>query len=118
MRSARSHSAPRKLTWAGRVAEGWDVERDRVNGNASATDRDKYRGILGLDYLLSAPNPGDVKVLAFRGYEQRYAYYLAIPLGALVSFAAAKDAPRPVMPTRLPNRKARRAAMRKQKPRK
>jgi disulfide bond formation protein DsbB len=26
--------------------------------------------------------------------EQRYAYYLAIPLGALVAFAAAKDAPR------------------------
>src|SRR5260370_13725228 len=26
--------------------------------------------------------------------EQRYAYYLTIPLGALVAFAAAKDAPR------------------------
>jgi disulfide bond formation protein DsbB len=29
--------------------------------------------------------------------EQRYAYYLAIPLGALVAFAAAKDAPRGVL---------------------
>jgi disulfide bond formation protein DsbB len=29
--------------------------------------------------------------------EQRYAYYLAIPLGALVAFAAAKDAPRAVL---------------------
>lgn len=29
--------------------------------------------------------------------EQRYAYYLAIPLGALVAFAAAKDAPRGVI---------------------
>jgi disulfide bond formation protein DsbB len=29
--------------------------------------------------------------------EQRYAYYLAIPLGALVAFAAAKDAPRALL---------------------
>lgn len=29
--------------------------------------------------------------------EQRYAYYLAIPLGALVALAAAKDAPRGVL---------------------
>ena len=29
--------------------------------------------------------------------EQRYAYYLAIPLGVLVAFAAAKDAPRAVL---------------------
>ena len=29
--------------------------------------------------------------------EQRYAYYLAVPLGALVAFAAAKDAPRAVL---------------------
>ena len=29
--------------------------------------------------------------------EQRYAYYLAIPLGVLVTIAAAKDAPRPVL---------------------
>jgi disulfide bond formation protein DsbB len=29
--------------------------------------------------------------------EQRYAYYLAIPLGALVAFAAAKDAPRGIV---------------------
>src|SRR5882757_9173286 len=29
--------------------------------------------------------------------EQRYAYYLAIPLGLLVAFVAAKDAPRPVL---------------------
>ena len=29
--------------------------------------------------------------------EQRYAYYLAVPLGALVAFAAAKDAPRPLL---------------------
>jgi disulfide bond formation protein DsbB len=29
--------------------------------------------------------------------EQRYVYYLAIPLGALVAFAAAKDAPRSVI---------------------
>jgi disulfide bond formation protein DsbB len=29
--------------------------------------------------------------------EQRYAYYLAIPLGALVSIAAARNAPRPVL---------------------
>ena len=29
--------------------------------------------------------------------EQRYAYYLAMPLGALVAFAAAKDAPRGVL---------------------
>jgi disulfide bond formation protein DsbB len=29
--------------------------------------------------------------------EQRYAYYLAIPLGALVAFAAVKDAPRGVV---------------------
>lgn len=29
--------------------------------------------------------------------EQRYAYYLAIPLGALVAFAAMKDAPRAVL---------------------
>src|SRR4030088_499145 len=29
--------------------------------------------------------------------EERYAYYLAIPLGALVAFAAAKDAPRAVV---------------------
>jgi disulfide bond formation protein DsbB len=29
--------------------------------------------------------------------EQRYAYYLAIPLGALVTLAAARDAPRPVL---------------------
>jgi disulfide bond formation protein DsbB len=29
--------------------------------------------------------------------EQRYAYYLAIPLGALTAFAAAKDAPRGVL---------------------
>ena len=29
--------------------------------------------------------------------EQRYAYYLAMPLGALVAFAAARDASRPVL---------------------
>jgi disulfide bond formation protein DsbB len=29
--------------------------------------------------------------------EQRYAYYLALPLGALVAFAAIKGAPRPVL---------------------
>jgi disulfide bond formation protein DsbB len=29
--------------------------------------------------------------------EQRYAYYLAIPLGALIAFAAARDAPRAVL---------------------
>jgi disulfide bond formation protein DsbB len=29
--------------------------------------------------------------------EQRYAYYLAIPLGALTALAAARDAPRPVL---------------------
>ncbi len=29
--------------------------------------------------------------------EQRYAYYLAIPLGALVAFAAGRDAPRAVL---------------------
>jgi disulfide bond formation protein DsbB len=29
--------------------------------------------------------------------EQRYAYYLVIPLGALVAFAAGRDAPRPVL---------------------
>ncbi|WP_139480534.1 disulfide bond formation protein B [Bradyrhizobium ivorense] len=29
--------------------------------------------------------------------EQRYAYYLAVPLGAVVAFAAAKGAPRPVL---------------------
>src|SRR3954462_5003615 len=29
--------------------------------------------------------------------EQRYAYYLAVPLGALVAFAAASDAPRPLI---------------------
>jgi disulfide bond formation protein DsbB len=29
--------------------------------------------------------------------EQRYAYYLAIPLGALTAFAAARDAPRAVL---------------------
>src|ERR1035441_7643397 len=29
--------------------------------------------------------------------EQRYAYYLAIPLGALIAIAAAKDAPRGVL---------------------
>ncbi len=29
--------------------------------------------------------------------EQRYAYYLAVPLGALVALAAAKDAPRPLL---------------------
>jgi len=33
--------------------------------------------------------------------EQRYAYYLAIPLGALVAIAAAKDAPRAVLVTGL-----------------
>jgi disulfide bond formation protein DsbB len=29
--------------------------------------------------------------------EQRYAYYLAVPLGLFVAFVAAKDAPRPVL---------------------
>ena len=29
--------------------------------------------------------------------EQRYAYYLAVPLGALVAFAASRQAPRPVL---------------------
>ncbi|MDI4239291.1 disulfide bond formation protein B [Bradyrhizobium sp. Arg237L] len=29
--------------------------------------------------------------------EQRYAYYLAVPLGALVAFVAAKGAPRPLL---------------------
>jgi disulfide bond formation protein DsbB len=29
--------------------------------------------------------------------EQRYAYYLAVPLGALVAFAAARGVPRPVL---------------------
>ncbi|WP_456640354.1 disulfide bond formation protein B [Bradyrhizobium sp. USDA 10063] len=29
--------------------------------------------------------------------EQRYAYYLAVPLGVLVAFAAAKGAPRPML---------------------
>ncbi|CAN7713525.1 disulfide bond formation protein B [Bradyrhizobium sp. LjRoot220] len=29
--------------------------------------------------------------------EQRYAYYLAVPLGLLVAFAASRDAPRPVV---------------------
>jgi disulfide bond formation protein DsbB len=29
--------------------------------------------------------------------EQRYAYYLAVPLGVLVALAAAKDAPRPLL---------------------
>jgi len=33
--------------------------------------------------------------------EQRYAYYLAVPLGALVAFAAAKGAARPVLLTGL-----------------
>ena len=33
--------------------------------------------------------------------EQRYAYYLAIPLGALVAIAAAKDAPHAVLVTGL-----------------
>ncbi len=33
--------------------------------------------------------------------EQRYAYYLAIPLGALVALAAARDAPRTVLMARL-----------------
>ena len=33
--------------------------------------------------------------------EQRYAYYLAVPLGALVAFAAAKGAPRPIVLTGL-----------------
>jgi disulfide bond formation protein DsbB len=33
--------------------------------------------------------------------EQRYAYYLAIPLGALVALAAARDAPRGVLVTGL-----------------
>ena len=31
--------------------------------------------------------------------EQRYAYYLAVPLGALVAIAAAKDAPRGIVLT-------------------
>ena len=29
--------------------------------------------------------------------EQRYAYYLAVPLGLLVAFAASREAPRPVL---------------------
>jgi disulfide bond formation protein DsbB len=29
--------------------------------------------------------------------EQRYAYYLAVPLGFVVAFAASRDAPRPVL---------------------
>jgi len=29
--------------------------------------------------------------------EQRYAYYLAVPLGLLVAFAASRDGPRPVL---------------------
>ena len=29
--------------------------------------------------------------------EQRYAYYLAVPLGLLVAFVASRDAPRPVL---------------------
>ena len=29
--------------------------------------------------------------------EQRYAYYLAVPFGALIAVAAARDAPRPVL---------------------
>ena len=29
--------------------------------------------------------------------EQRYAYYLAVPLGLVVAFAASRDAPRPVL---------------------
>src|SRR6266404_1257877 len=29
--------------------------------------------------------------------EQRYAYYLAVPLGALVAFAASRGAPRPLL---------------------
>ena len=29
--------------------------------------------------------------------EQRYAYYLAVPLGLLVAFAASRGAPRPVL---------------------
>ena len=29
--------------------------------------------------------------------EQRYAYYLALPLGLLIAFVAARDAPRPVL---------------------
>jgi disulfide bond formation protein DsbB len=33
--------------------------------------------------------------------EQRYAYYLAVPLGILVALAAAKDAPRPLLLTGL-----------------
>ena len=33
--------------------------------------------------------------------EQRYAYYLAIPLGALVAFAASRDVSRPVLVTGL-----------------
>jgi disulfide bond formation protein DsbB len=33
--------------------------------------------------------------------EQRYAYYLAVPLGALIAVAAAKDAPRAVLYTGL-----------------
>jgi disulfide bond formation protein DsbB len=33
--------------------------------------------------------------------EQRYAYYLAVPLGALVALAAAKGAPRPIVLTGL-----------------
>ncbi len=63
-------------TAAGCVNNGsGDVFKAIVAGNASATDRDKLLGILGLDYLLSQANASDVKVLAFRGYKQRYAYY-------------------------------------------
>ena len=63
-------------TAAGCVSNGsGDVFKAIVAGNASATDRDKLLGILGLDFLLSQANASDVKVLAYRGFKQRYAYY-------------------------------------------
>jgi hypothetical protein len=61
---------------AGCAANGsGDVFKAIVAGNASAGDRDKLLGILGLDFLLAQANASDVKVLAFRGYKQRYAFY-------------------------------------------
>jgi hypothetical protein len=52
-----------------------DVFKAIVQGNSSPTDREKYLGILGFDFLLAQANATDVKILAFRGYKQRYAYY-------------------------------------------
>ena len=81
MTSAAAHSPPARL-----AADAATVAALAIAAGAAATLAGAWFFQLVLDIR---PCPLCL--------EQRYAYYLAIPLGALVAFAAARDTPRSVL---------------------